>query len=370
MRLVAAGPIIREPLRVFEATLSLSITTAAIGGGLVYLAANVIARYAFHMETGDHALAAMAVRAGALLLALRWIESAYTSTLKAYERYDISARICITIKTLAIISMVVLAVYGYGAASILLVAAGWTFLGLLLLAWQVERLDPNMSLLPVVDFLEWRRLASFGAFSGIQSIANIIFTQADRLIVGATLGPAAAGAYSICLQLVQPIQTICVQAFNFVFPRISHKTEAGEHAAAAHFTRTILAVSVSLTVLLSLPLLLAGKPLLSFYMGAEFAKANYSILPVLTIAFAIVSISVVPYYALLGTGQVRFVSLLNLFAGIVAAACAAWWTPHIGPMGAAFSRLCMVASHVAASCASRKPLNCPRPRSWGPYRAW
>jgi O-antigen/teichoic acid export membrane protein len=196
-----------------------------------------------------------------------------------------------------------------------------------------------MSFLPVVDLAEWRKLASFGAFSGIQSVASIIFTQADRLIVGATIGPAAAGAYSICLQLVQPIQTLCAQAFNFVFPRISHKTEAGEHASAHHFVRTMLAVSATLTLLMSLPLLLAGKRLLSFYMGAEFAKANYSILPVLTIAFAIVSISVVPYYALLGTGQVRFVSLLNLFAGIAAAVCAAWWTPHYGLLGASFSRL-------------------------------
>jgi O-antigen/teichoic acid export membrane protein len=325
--------------RVFEAALSLSITTAIIGGGIVFLAANVMARYAFHIEAGDHALVATAIRAGAVLLALRWIESAYSSTLKAHERYDISAWICTPIKSLAIISMVVLALYGRGAIAILLATAGWTFLGLLLLAWQVRRLDSHMSFLPVVDLGEWRKLATFGAFSSIQSIANIVFTQADRLIVGATIGPAAAGAYSICLQLVQPIQTICVQAFNFVFPRISHKTEARDHASTHHFVRNILTVSVSLTLLLSLPLLLAGKPLLSLYMGAEFAKATYSVLPVLTIAFAIVSISVVPYYALLGTGQVRFVSLLNLFAGIAAAACAAWWTPHYGPLGAAFSRL-------------------------------
>lgn len=325
--------------RVFEATLSLSVTTAVIGGGIVFLAANVIARYAFHMGAGERALAAAAVRAGAVLLALRWIESAYTSTLKAYERYDISARVCIVIKGLGVLSMVALALYSYGVVAILLAAAGWTLVGLLLLAWQVRRLDSQMSFLPVLDLKEWRRLASFGAFSGVQSIANVIFTQADRLIVGATIGPAAAGAYSICLQLVQPIQTICVQAFNFVFPRISHNTEAGDHASAQYFVRTMLAISVCLTLLLSLPLLLAGKPLLSLYMGAEFAKANYSILPVLTVAFAIVSISVVPYYALLGTGQVRFVSLLNLFAGLAAAACAAWWTPHMGPLGAAFSRL-------------------------------
>jgi O-antigen/teichoic acid export membrane protein len=329
----------RGAARVFEATVSLSITTAVIAAGLVVLCSGTIARYAFRIDSGDHALAATAIRIGAVLLALRWIESAYTGTLKAHERYDISARVCIATKTLATISMVVLALYGYGIVAILIATAGWAVLSLFLLAWQVRRLDSHMSILPVVDLSEWRRLASFGAFSGIQSVANAIFTQADRLIVGATIGPAAAGAYSICLQLVQPIQTICVQAFNFVFPRISHKTEAGEHASAHHFVRNILTVSVSLTLLLSLPLLLAGKPLLSLYMGAEFAKANYSILPVLTIAFAIVSISVVPYYALLGTGQVRFVALLNLFAGIAAAACAAWWTPHIGILGAALSRL-------------------------------
>jgi O-antigen/teichoic acid export membrane protein len=351
----------RGAARVFEATLSLSITTAILGGGLVLTAANVIARYAFRMETGDHAAVAVAVRAGAVLLALRWIEAAYTSTLKAYERYDISAWICTPIKTLIIISIVILALGGYGVVTILLATAGWTLVGLLLMAWQVRRLDSHMSFLPVVDLARWRKLASFGTFSGIQSIANMIFTQADRLIVGATIGPAAAGAYSVCLQLVQPIQTICVQAFNFVFPRISHKTEAGEHESARHFVRTILTISVALTLLLSLPLLLAGKPLLSLYMGAEFAKTNYSVLPILTIAFAIISISVVPYYALLGTGQVRFVSLLNLFAGITAAACAAWWTPHFGPLGAAFSRLLYGCIACGSFLRLAKTFNLPSP---------
>jgi len=325
--------------RIFEATVSLSITTALIVGGLVFVAANPIARWAFHMESTDRTLATHAIRAGAVLLSMRWIEAAYTSTLSAYERYDITARTCIAIKSLAIISMVVLAVCHYGVVAILLSTSACTFFGLLLLAWQVRRLNPHMSLWPVVDFAGWRHLASFGAFSSIQSIANLIFMQADRVIVGAVIGPAAAGAYSICLQLTQPIQIISVQAFNFVFPRISHKMEAGEHEAAHRFVRTMLAISIGVTLLLSLPLLLLGKPLLSLYMGAEFARLHYSVLPVLTIAFAIVSISVIPYYALLGTGQVRFVSLLNLVAGIVAAACALWWTPHYGTMGAAFSRV-------------------------------
>ena len=326
--------------RVVEATVSLSITTALVTGGLVRLTAGTIARYAFHINASDHALVATAIRVGAVLLALRWIESAYTGTLKAHERYDISARVCIaTEDAWDHRHAVILALYGYGVIAILLASAAFTFIGILVLAWQVRGLDPHMSLLPAVDLAEWRRLASFGAFSGIQSIANIIFTQADRLLVGATIGPAAAGAYSICLQLVQPIQTICAQAFNFVVPRISHKAEAGDHASAQHFLRNILMISVALSVALSLPLLLAGKPLLSFYMGPEFAKTNYAILPVLTIAFAVVSISVVPYYALLGKGQVRFVAFLNLLAGIIAAGCAAWWIPHVGAMGAAFSRL-------------------------------
>jgi O-antigen/teichoic acid export membrane protein len=103
--------------------------------------------------------------------------------------------------------------------------------------------------------------------------------------------------------------------------------------------RLALIANLLISAVLALTLLAAGEIILLRWLGGEFAKQAHALFPLLIIAFAVLSINVVPHYTLLALGKVRFVSLVNLAGGVISLACAAALIPFIGVNGAALGRL-------------------------------
>jgi O-antigen/teichoic acid export membrane protein len=153
------------------------------------------------------------------------------------------------------------------------------------------------------------------------------------------LGTAPVAIYVLCVQAAQPIHGLSAAAFNFVFPHISSRYEAGElHGPQRVFRLTVLS-SLSLSLALGVPLVLFGKPLLTLWMGPEFAKQAYGVLAVLAVAHIVLAINIVPHYTLLAFGHVRFVSTMNIAAGILSLGAAALFIQPFGLLGAALGRL-------------------------------
>jgi O-antigen/teichoic acid export membrane protein len=74
-------------------------------------------------------------------------------------------------------------------------------------------------------------------------------------------------------------------------------------------------------------------------MGADFAEHSYVLLRILAMGFFFLSLNVAPYFALLGLGKVRFVSIVNVAGGVVSLVATAMLTPIFGLAGAAAARL-------------------------------
>jgi O-antigen/teichoic acid export membrane protein len=153
------------------------------------------------------------------------------------------------------------------------------------------------------------------------------------------LGIAPVAIYVLCLQATQPIHGLGAAAFNFLFPHISSRHEAGEIHGPRRVFRLALLSSIGLALALALPLILFGKTLLTLWMGAEFAKQAYIVLGLLAVANAVLAVSVVPHYTLLALGYVRYVSVVNVLGGIVCLCAAPLLIPPLGLVGAALARL-------------------------------
>jgi O-antigen/teichoic acid export membrane protein len=180
---------------------------------------------------------------------------------------------------------------------------------------------------------------SFGCFSWLQALAAVVFSYADRFLVAAILGTAPVAIYVLCVQATQPIHGLAAAAFNFVFPHISSRHEAGEIDGPRRVFRLALLSSVGLSLALAAPLVLSGKPLLTLWMGSQFATQSYLVLAVLAVAYTILAINIVPHYTLLALGSVRFVSVVNIAGGILSLVAAALLIPSFGLLGAAAGRL-------------------------------
>ena len=189
-----------------------------------------------------------------------------------------------------------------------------------------------------------REIFGFGVFSWVQALAGVVFNNADRLVVGAIMGTSALGVYAICVQATQPIHGITCAAFNFIFPHISARHEAGERDTLKHVFRVSTWANVGLVLLLSAPLILFARPFLTLWMGPSFAQQGYVVLTWLAVANACLGASVASHYLLLALGQARFVASVNVLGGVLSLGCIALLMPRYGLPGAAVGRLLYAAA--------------------------
>lgn len=325
--------------RTIRATLTINALLGTLFGLLVWSGAPYAVDRIFKIEPAFLIASLQAIRISALILAIRSVESVFVSTLRAFERYGPAVKLNVFLRAIVVASAVLLAAVGRGVVAIMIATLFWSALIVILQAIAARRVVGPVNPLPTFERAALTEVFSFGCFSWLQALAGIVFNYADRFLLAALLGTAPLAIYVLCVQATQPIHGLVAAAFNFVFPHISSRYEAGEIHGPRRVYRLALLSSLGLSLALAAPLVLFGKPLLTLWMGAAFAGQAHVTLAVLAVAYMILAINIVPHYTLLALGSVRFVSILNVGGGILSLAAVVLFVPPLGLVGAAVARL-------------------------------
>jgi O-antigen/teichoic acid export membrane protein len=325
--------------RTIRATMTINTLLGALFGALISITTPYIVDHIFKIEPVFHIASIQAIRISAVILLVRSVESVFVSVQRAYERYGPPVKLNVFLRGIIVVSAVVLAAIGRGVVAIMIATLFWSALIVIFQAIAARRAVGSLNPFPTFARNALAEVFSFGCFSWLQALAAVVFSYADRFLVAAILGTAPVAIYVLCVQATQPIHGVAAAAFNFVFPHISSRHEAGEIDGPRRVFRLALLSSVGLSLVLAAPLVLLGKPLLTLWMGSQFAKQSYLVLGVLAVAYTILAINIVPHYTLLALGSVRFVSVVNIAGGILSLVAAAFLIPSFGLLGAAAGRL-------------------------------
>lgn len=342
--------------RTIRATLTINIFLGALFGLLVWLMAPYSTDHIFKIEPALQSASIEAIRISAIILIFRSVESVFVSALRAFERYGPPVKLNVFLRSIVVVSAVVLAAIGDGVVAIMTATLFWSVLVVALQAVVARRVIGKLTPLPTFDAAALGEVFHFGCFSWLQALAAVVFSYADRFMVAAILGAAPVAVYVLCVQVAQPIHGLAAAAFNFVFPHISSRRGAGETHGPRRVFRLSLLTSLLLSLVLALPLILFAEPFLNLWMGKQVAIEGHIVLALLAIAYALVAFNVVPHYALLAFGRVRLISGLNLGSGILLTLLMAFLVPTFGLTGAALGRIAyslllaipyLIASHKA-----------------------
>lgn len=325
--------------RTIRATLTINILLGTLFAVLMAWAAPYAVHNIFKIEPEFYTVTITAIRISAVILILRSVESVFVSTLRAFERYGPPVKLNVFLRAIVVITAVVLAALGKGVVAIMWGTLFWSALVVVMQARAARRVAGPFNVFPTLQLGALREVFSFGCFSWLQALAGVTFSYADRFLVAAMMGTAPVGVYVLCVQVTQPIHGLASAAFNFVFPHLSLRHEAGEVHGPRRVFRLAMFANFVVTALVTVPFVCFGRPLLRLWIGPQFAEQAHVVLAVLAIGFAILAINVVPYYTLLAWGQVRFVSLVNLAGGVLSLACAVTLIPLFGLTGAALGRI-------------------------------
>jgi O-antigen/teichoic acid export membrane protein len=325
--------------RTIRATLTINALLGGLFGLLIWIAAPYTVDHIFKIDPDFHATTVLALRISAIILAIRSIESVFVSTLRAFERYGPPVKLNVFLRTVVVISAVVLAALGHGVAAIMFATLLWSALVVVLQVMAARRVVSIMTALPTFNRTALAEVFSFGCFSWLHALAGVAFAYADRFLIAGMIGTAPLAIYVLCVQATQPIHGLGAAAFNFIFPHISYRHEAGEFDGPRRVFRLASWFSLAISVALAFPLIVFGRPLLRLWMGNQIANDGHVVLALLAVAYALLAVNVVPHYALLAFGRVRFVAGLNFASGLFLVAAMAVLVPAFGLVGAAVGRI-------------------------------
>src|SRR5205085_12350561 len=101
-------------------------------------------------------------------------------------------------------------------------------------------------------------LIAYRGFTCIQAVGGVVFAQAERLLVGVSMGTVAVGAYSLAAQLAQPIAGSTASALHFLSPHLALRTARGGVASLRHSVSRAFVCNAGMVAAAAISLLLFG----------------------------------------------------------------------------------------------------------------
>ena len=279
------------------------------------------------------------LRIAGLLMFIRAIESVCMSTQRAFERYGYAVRISVLARILSLALATMLAAMSHRVVLIMVATAILTAVGACAQIVELKRLLHAESLTPSFDSLATKALVRFGIFSWLLAVCGVVFSQADRLIGGTSLGAASVVAYALCTQLVQPIYGVAASGLHFLFPYLAGRRASAPVAVLRRAVLLAFAANLALVLAGTCVLLFWGEAVLRVWVGKSIAAESASILPIVVLSSAALGLSVTGSYAMLALRRVQAVTWLNVAGGVAMLFVIAWLLPRYGISAIATGRL-------------------------------
>lgn len=287
--------------------LLLGLALGAVGWGAAHI-------FGSHVALGKHDVEEVVTRAlrwASLMMPCRALETVCVSTLRAFQDYGKAVQVSSVSRLTSISLCAILSVRGWDAGRLQACAAMVAFIALGL-QWKQMLVKLGVdSIRPIWSYHAFQPLLRFGLFSWAIAAAGVISTQADRLIVGASIGAATLASYALCVQISQPVYGVTAAALHYLFPKITDECRQGDRRATLATLGAAVARASVFAVLYCGAIYLFGEKLLAIWIRDPLVLPSSGLLSAIALSFALLAMSVPAYYALLALGDVRNVALIQ-----------------------------------------------------------
>jgi O-antigen/teichoic acid export membrane protein len=181
------------------------------------------------------------------------------------------------------------------------------------------------------------KLMTFSGWMWLNAIATMAYGSVDRIIVGRVSGTTAMAEFNVYMQLAQLVHFVPASLFAFVYPVFGR---LGTHAAEAKLLYSKYFVRcVGISLCMSAGLLVFMRPLLRGLTAGALPLSHAPAFVLLVVNFSLLAVSIIPYYASLGLGSARTVSLITSLSTLASLGITVVLIPRMGLEGAVVAKL-------------------------------
>jgi O-antigen/teichoic acid export membrane protein len=188
-------------------------------------------------------------------------------------------------------------------------------------------------------FNDFKSLYSFGVWMTITSIIGPLMVYGDRFFVGAVIGVSLLPLYAIPQEALQRLLLIPASFCGALLPKL-----AGLNLKERNnlYKKSLKHVAWSMLIVSTLCALLAY-PILSIWLGEEFAKQSVLIVCILAVGIWLNSIALVPYTFLHSVGNTKITAIFHMIELVLYGVALYYLVDLMGLVGAALAWVFRVA---------------------------
>ncbi len=324
---------------VLSTTLVVNMIIGTLSAGALALSANLLVTRVLNIAPELQANARLAFYLASVGLLLTMLSQVFNAVPQAVQRFDVYALITTVTGITTIVGNGVMVWLGFGVKALITWNIAATGISCIVYFIAARRLLPEAHLtLRLKRDLLSGILRFSGAVIAYQVLANLLLLF-ERGWLTRSLGSAAVTFYVVPMTIAIYIHAFITSLTLVLFPLAS---EAGAQDDLGQlqtiYTRAYKYISM-LVIFLVITLILGSGPLLSNWMGAEFAEKSAKVLQIQALVFGMMAMLIVPWQIADGLGFPWANALLSMWWLICTALLAIFLTPRFGIEGMAYSRL-------------------------------
>ncbi|MGJ7035742.1 lipopolysaccharide biosynthesis protein [Anoxybacillus eryuanensis] len=274
-----------------------------------------------------------------LIVGLRIINSVFSATFMAKQRYDINGKINIISNLLTVIVNTTLVMFFANIKVLILNLLIMTAITMFITYLISKKITPELNYQFYYDKEIGKNILSYSLYSWFQVIINALYTQGDKLLISTLLGTKFLGYYTVCMQLAIKIHEIPAAAGAYLFAKFSAMQRNKSNSDV--LLEYIKASNIVLICIASIgiPMFIFSEDILRLWISPEFASKYSFLLRMLVIAISVSALGVVPHYFLNSIGFVRFNTINSLLLSLTNLLGILVFAPILGQIGVGLSRI-------------------------------
>lgn len=319
-------------------------------GGMVYFAIGLIGFVGIYFFSDSLAQTVFSVPPDLVLLAISTIklaafgfifgqlQSYLISIPQALQRYTVAAKMEASFGMAIPLLTVIILWMGYGLYEVVLLRVLMSVANVVLLVLVIRNLMPDLHMqMPSRHIM--LKLGSFSMFAYLSKIASIIYTNADKLIIGALIGMASLTYYIIPFTLINRILSMSFRLSSVIYPAASEMNSKNEldKLKEIYFSATKYVAYINLYFLLIVTIF--AHEILYYWMGPRYADNGTVVMVLIALGLMLDSVTNIPSLLNDGFGHPKVTGSFAICRGLVGLLATFIFTKHFGIVGAAWGHL-------------------------------
>ncbi len=309
--LLGKGGIEKLPALVWTALVTQS-SLGLVAGVLLAVAVPTLVERLLRIPPGLHTEARWVFLILTVSLPIGFATGSLGGVLAASQRFDLLNAISIPSSFLNYLLPVAALALGFGLPSIVLFLVIARLAVLAILFLLCSRLYPALRRRFAFNRALLRPLLGFGGWVTISGAVSPILNYFDRFLIGAFVSIAAVGFYTPPCIIATKLWILPTSLGATLFPAFSASASRGDHKWISNALVRSLKYLLLLVGPAALVLIFFARPILTLWLGVEFAEQGAVVLQILPLAVLINSLALVPSNVLLAVGRPDIPAKLHL----------------------------------------------------------